>query len=72
MQLSKRQVFKIHSYTNANQMGTLQQLLSTIESRQKELENMKALNEESRRATATVESGAKSVLEDTKKELEKV
>ena len=33
---------------------------------------MKALNEELRRATATVESGAKSVLKDTKKELEKV
>jgi hypothetical protein len=36
-----------------NQLGTLQQLLSTIEARQKELENIKALNEESKRASAT-------------------
>jgi hypothetical protein len=34
------------------------------------LENMKALNEESKRASATAESSAKIVLEDTKRELE--
>ena len=54
-----------------NQLGTLQQLLSTIEARQIELENIKALNEESKRASATAESSAKTVLEDTKRELER-